>query len=452
MSSTARNQLKQSNYLINNQGYQVSFFDHSYKSYKPFSRLTKKIGFDNTFEFGKKVSLNLSNHASYADLITNLTVMVKLPDISGTDFGYTNGLGHALIEKVEFKMDGVLIDEHTSEWLDIWSELTIKPGLQKNYKYLVKKSDVNSHTNFRKGNIYVPLQFWFCQNSSSNSTKNNMILPIAALYDTRIELVFTIRSLNDLVINKAIDGTDIASSHSIISADLLVDYIVLDEDNLKDLQKPNVEKFYLISQLQKFEKNVPANTTSMNITFPEIKYIVSELIWVVTSDDAVSKNIYFSYGTNLTSKKRDPISKTKIKFDGADRVEELPSEYFQSVEPLAVHDNTPFSFIHCYSFALSPEDFSQPSGICNFSEIHNTEFGVTFKSGIGASKFKLFAINYNVIKVKNGKFTLFSNLSNSTRASIPDDNNNNDDGDNDGDNDDNNKSTRRYYTPTKCAK
>ena len=29
------------------------------------------------------------------------------------------------------------------------------------------------------------------------------------------------------------------------------------------------------------------------------------------------------------------------------RIEELPSEYFQSVEPLNVHDNTPFSFIHC---------------------------------------------------------------------------------------------------------
>ena len=78
---------------------------------------------------------------------------------------------------------------------------------------------------------------------------------------------------------------------------------------------------------------------------------------------------------------------------GSDRVEELPSEYFQSVEPLSVHDNTPFSFIHCYSFALSPEDFSQPSGICNFSEIHNTDFEVTFKSSIGASKFKLFLLS-----------------------------------------------------------
>ena len=48
MTTSARNQLKQSNYLINDELEQLSFFEHSYKSYKPFSRLTKKIGFDNT--------------------------------------------------------------------------------------------------------------------------------------------------------------------------------------------------------------------------------------------------------------------------------------------------------------------------------------------------------------------------------------------------------------------
>ena len=70
MSSEARNQLKQSNYLINNEFEQLSFFEHTYKSYRPFSRLTKKIGFDSTFDFGKKISINLSENANYGDLIT----------------------------------------------------------------------------------------------------------------------------------------------------------------------------------------------------------------------------------------------------------------------------------------------------------------------------------------------------------------------------------------------
>ena len=42
MSTSARNQIKQSNFLNSDKLEQLSFFDHSYKSYKPFSRLTKK--------------------------------------------------------------------------------------------------------------------------------------------------------------------------------------------------------------------------------------------------------------------------------------------------------------------------------------------------------------------------------------------------------------------------
>ena len=84
----------------------------------------------------------------------------------------------------------------------------------------------------------------------------------------------------------------------------------------------------------------------------------------------------------------------------------MASEYFQSVEPLIVHDNTPFSFIHCYSFSLNPEDFSQPSGICNFNEISDIRFELEMDSTISDSKFKLYAINYNVLVINNGVGTL----------------------------------------------
>jgi hypothetical protein len=434
MSTSARNQLKQSNYLINDELEQLSFFEHSYKSYKPFSRLTKKIGFDSTFDFGKTVKINLSETANYADLITNMTLMIEVPDISSTNFGYTNGFGHALLETIELYIDGVLIDKHSSEWMDIWSELTIKPGLQKNYEYLVKKFDATFTSNFQKGMTYIPLHFWFCQNSSSNNTKNNMILPMAALYKSNVELKIKTRSLNDLAINKKLSGANIGTNQSITSANILIDYIVLEESSLKKLQDPTTDKYYLITQVQEFERQISANTTSANFTFEELKYTVSELIWVVTSNTSKSKNMYFEYGTDLSACSKDPIVTTKITFDGVERIEELPSEYFQSVEPLAVHDNTPFSFIHCYSFALSPEDFSQPSGICNFSEIHTTQMNFTFQSSLEASTLKLFAINYNVLRISNGSGTLLNSLSKSNRKTMPKDavnqnksNSNNDD-------------------------
>lgn len=421
MSTAARNQLKQTNFLLNDNAEQISFFEHSYKSYKPFSRFTKKIPFDSSFDFGETVRINLSESANYADLITNLTVMIEVPDISTVSgkFGYTNAFCHALFETIEFRIDGVLIDKQSSEWIDVWSELTIKPGLQKNYDYLVKKFDATFHDNFQAGKAYLPLQFWFCQNSSSNNTKNNMVLPMTSLYNSKVELIFKVRKQEDLTINKNITGAKIGTTSSIIDASILVDYIILDDSSVKDLRTNDVNKYYLITQVQEIEKKISANTSAVNFTFEELKYNVSELIWIVISESDRAKNMYFDYSSNTSCK--DPIKTTKIKFDGVERIEELPSEYFQSVEPLAVHDNTPFSFIHCYSFALSPEDFSQPSGICNFSEIHTAEMNLTLVDNIEESTFKLFALNYNVLRIRNGVGSLLNSLSKSSKKTLPKD-------------------------------
>ena len=212
--SSARNQLKQSNFLINNNGERVSFFDHSYKNYKPFSRLTKIVNFDSKLDFGKTVRVNLSENGNYGDLITQITVKVKVPDISSVagEFGYTDAFCHALFESIELKIDGTLIDKQTSEWMDIWSELTIKPGLQKNYDYLVKKFDGVFHTNFQGGFAYLPLQFWFCRGSSSNNSQNNLAFPLASLYNSNVELVFKTRTLAQTTINKRQNTTAISSN------------------------------------------------------------------------------------------------------------------------------------------------------------------------------------------------------------------------------------------------
>lgn len=419
MTSTARNQIKQSNFLINDKCKQISFFDHSYKSHLPFSRVTKNIEFDGTFDFGKTVTKEL-NKEEYGDLITNIIVQVKVPDISSTnsstgkEIGYTNAIGHAMFESVELKFDGDLVDKQTSEWIDVWSELSVRPGVQPNYDFLVKKFKGTIHTNFQEGVFYVPLQFWFCQNSSSNNTKNNMILPLITLRDTKIEMIFKIRDFNDLIIDEDLTSSVPSSgTFKIESASLIIDYIILDPSQQKEYLKPDIDRFYLMTQTQQLDFQVSANTTSTKVDLDQLKYLVSEILWIVVNKNGISKKLYFEYGNTISSTSIDPISKTKITFQGTDRVEELSSEYFNKVEPLKVHDNTPFSYIHCYSFALSPEDFSQPSGICNFSEIHNSQLELTFINNLQDSKLIVFGLNYNVIKTRNGKGTLMNKLSKS---------------------------------------
>ena len=425
MSSVARNQIKQSNFLINNQSEQLSFFEHSYKSYAPFSRVTKSISFDSSFDFGNLVKKDLSLEQEYGDLITNIVVQIKVPDISsvttttGKNIGYTNAIGHAIFEYMELRFDGELIDRHTSEWIDIWSELTVRPGVQENYDYLVKKFDNNVFENFQSGIIYIPLQFWFCQNSSSNNTKKNMILPLVTLRDTKIELIFKVRDFNKVIVDSTFSGSSPTNPSSIIEAKLFIDYIILDDNEKKKLQEPNIDRYYLITQVQELTTSLSGNTKRSKVDLKQFKYLVTEILWVVISKESRDVNLYFDYGNNFSSCNIDPILTTKIKFQGLDRIEELDSEYFNKVEPFMIHDNTPFSFIHCYSFALSPEDFSQPSGICNFSEIHNSELEFKFIDDLSESELKIFGINYNVLKVKNGKGTVMNKLSKSINKNIP---------------------------------
>ena len=83
------------------------------------------------------------------------------------------------------------------------------------------------------------------------------------------------------------------------------------------------------------------------------------------------------------------------------------------------HDNVDNSFIHCYSFALEPENLGQPSGSCNFSEIYEPMLHITFKSGITASMVYLYAVNYNVLQIdKSGNSWLLHNLSKSAPTTL----------------------------------
>jgi len=422
-------QLGLSNYLINTKEPAVSFFKHNYKNYSNFARYTKQIPFKNNFDFGNDVTINLHEMARYGDLITNIMVEVDLPDISSTttttskNIGYCNGIGNALLKTVELTIGGNLIDRHTSEWMDVWGQLSIKSGLQSVFFDMIKKYNVNNYvySNFQNGKIYIPLNFWFCQNSSSNNKP--LVLPLATMNNSQIELKINIRKLTELIMVQDNDGSTLSSSDSnninITNAYLLVDFIVLEEKERLRLQ--NIPRqFFVITQIQHIETQIAANATDKTISLRELKYPISELIWVLKKDTANSSNQYFNYSDSIGTIRNDPISKTRIVFEGRDRVPELPSDYFRKVEPFKVHDNTPDTFIHCYSVSLNPENFSQPSGVCNFSNLSESQIRFTFNSGITQSVLHIFAINYNILQTSdNGNVWLLHTLSKSVPSTFP---------------------------------
>jgi len=420
-------QLGLSNYLINNGESAVSFFRHAYKNHTNFAKDTRELYFKNGINFGQTACFRFDEDGKYGDLVTNIVVAIDLPDIStytninGRQFGYCNGIGNAIAQNIYLRINGNLIDQHTSEWMNIYGDLTVKPGCKDNYYTMIQQYDDNAYTttSFQGGRVYIPLQFWFCRNITARNS--SLVFPLCTMYNSTIELSLDIRAFNDVIV--AEDGVLTgAPSLNIDSGSLFVDYVILDEDERKHYL--NVPKqLNIISQLQFYQYSVSSGTNQQTFSLKSMHYLVSEILFIFRSNDALNSNDYFNYSTSLNSaNKTNPISTVQLIFDGRDRLKTTPASNFTQLEPTKVHTNTPVNkFIHVYSFSLEPEKIEQPTGLMNFSEIQEPLLHLTFNGGAstGGTLF-VYAVNYNVLMGIQGSGWLLHQLSKSIPTVFPD--------------------------------
>ena len=101
----------------------------------------------------------------------------------------------------------------------------------------------------------------------------------------------------------------------------------------------------------------------------------------------------------------NPVVTAKLLLNGQDRFSERLGSYFDVVQPYQHHTANPSTGINVYSFALRPEEH-QPSGTCNFSRIDNASLQLVVSSnavgGSSTSKVRVYATNYNVLRVMSG--------------------------------------------------
>jgi hypothetical protein len=101
----------------------------------------------------------------------------------------------------------------------------------------------------------------------------------------------------------------------------------------------------------------------------------------------------------------NPVVTAKLQLNGQDRFSEREGSYFDVVQPFQHHTRAPDAGINVYSFALRPEEH-QPSGSCNFSRIDNAVLQLVLSSGtvsgVNTAKVRVYAVNYNVLRVMSG--------------------------------------------------
>ena len=416
-------QLSLSNYLINDKVPKVSYFRHSYFNYNNFAYDTRYIPFQSTSKFGGSNSWRIDQN-NYGDLITNIIIEVDLPDISNifntnrNHIGYANGIGNILIQNVELRINGEVIESQNSIFRNIWSSLTIPAGNQINYNSMIKYFDNWNPTKFQGGKIYIPLLHWFCH--YTNQKDRSLVFPIAAFYNQTIEMFITFAAFNNCITSS--DGSAPISTAEIVSSRLIVDYVTLEESERLALQRPKELRSFMITQTGYLNFSLPAGTTNTTLSLKQINYLVSEIIIVAQRADAGSApiNDYFNYSDRLSlTGRQSPIKKLSLKFDGKDKFTDISSQYFYSVIPLKCHSNVvDNNFIHTISFALQPEKQEQPSGVCNFSEIQEPLLLLELLPELPAMNIFIYYLNYNMLENRDGCVSLLHSMSKSIPTKV----------------------------------
>jgi len=375
---------------------QITFFKVVYRRHTNFSVECIQQTFNGTVGLGKTITCTISRNG---DLISNMhlqTTLGAITDVTGaTSTYYTNGAGNALIKEVEIEIGGQKIDKHYSEWLDIWGELNVSASQRMGYDKMIGNynTQLGLETNITP-TLYIPLRFWFNRNPG-------LALPLIALQYHEVKLRIVFRGANNLAKSTGANATT-ATVADPSSTNLWVDYIYLDTDERRRFAQVSHE--YLIEQVQfTGDVNTSASlSTSLNFNHP-----VKELNWVFVGDTNKATNT--QTGNNFLTYTKEPthgvadggelFTTAKLVLNGHDRFTARNGAYFRLVQNNQHHTCSPRKNIYTYSFALKPEEH-QPSGTCNFSRIDNAKLIFT---GLDASStLKVFATNYNVLRIMSG--------------------------------------------------
>jgi len=169
---------------------EITFFKIAYKRYTNFSIETVAQYFMNTPDFGRRVTVNISKNA---DLLGQIYIYVSLPDIIRSNpsvlptdiktFAWVKKVGFAIIKYVDLEIGGILIERNFGDWLNIWNELTTSYGKKTSFNKMIGNIELlTSFTNGKQSyGLYIPLNFWFCQDSG-------LALPLVAMIHNDVKL------------------------------------------------------------------------------------------------------------------------------------------------------------------------------------------------------------------------------------------------------------------------
>ena len=394
-------------YLTSNP--QMTFFISVYKRHTNFSIESIEQYFTGDFDYGKQIYC-IPNRVG--DLLKDVKLKIVLPKLKRNTndenfkISWVNSLGNAIINYIDLEIGNQLIDRQYGQWMEIWSELFLNVEKKRAYRRMINKDYKYNVVCEENGEdeiiLYIPLFFWFQKNPG-------LAIPLIALQHHEVRFILNLRKFDELFISSTGSFYNDLNpdDFKIKSGSLICDYVFLDTKERKLFAKS--EHQYLIEQVQLNVLALDTNLSS-NIIDLDFNHPIKELIWITQFPKFLrgvpngGKELFnFTNQSYLSNKKTKPIYKTaKIQLEGTDRVKSMDPKYFNLVQLYDYHTSNPLDkYINVFSFALHPE-LHQPTGTCNFSKIDNATLNLELKDNLDDLFIYIYAINYNILKIKKG--------------------------------------------------
>ena len=441
----------------------VTFFQAVYKRHTNFAMELIQQTTSGTVGNASRVSVTLARNG---DLVGNMHVALQPLAPNGTTLALTstnsaydmNWVAERAISAVELTIGGQRIDKHYQTWWRLYAELFLPESEKINYGKMTSAPQTTIDTT-NPSHVYLPLLFFFNRNPG-------LYLPLIALQYHEVRLDFDLTNYYSLYFGtnqvqvwanyvyldteerrrfaqkgheylieqvQHTGGDQLATNGSEGSPQLIR---LSFNHPVKELvwcyTNPNASASAQLNAMWNFctatgNVNVTSNVltfqASNNYILPNVTgvpHLVSTVgtqgnAFGLTGTSSFSGNAYWiEQGTQILGLtgagiEVGPLHLFKVILNGQDRFKEQYGNYFNQVQPFYHHTGTPYPGIYVYSFALQPEEH-QPTGTCNFSRIDNAQVSIQMKSNNQATLQKLFAVNYNILRIQSGMGGLaFSN-------------------------------------------
>lgn len=396
---------------------EYTHFIKNFKKHSNFAAYTVNHDVIGDIEFDS--TLRCTIPAGSGDLLKRLSFRIDLaaiPQPSPDIVGYTESIGHAMIEYVEMYIGGTLIQRLPSDFFQIHSEHYVTQTKQLNLEKLIGKpsTELSGTRVFGKEILaylggatsertcIVDVPFYFYNNPE-------LAIPLCAIQSQECEIIIKLRPIKKCIVetnqDKSIIYETITDTKGLIKDfKIMTEMVWVDDIERIKLQSSPID--YIITQLQSDISRIEVDQGKVRRKL-NFKNPVKELYFIIKRDDDFASPFDYDHlqpfiGTKYIN--HENLNSLELKLDDDVMLNEITGNliHLRAIQSGIHHSRTQlFRRFYSYSFALEPERW-YPTGQKNFSLVNEQLLDLSLNVPAPERELRVYALSYNILRVQNG--------------------------------------------------